>query len=71
MFRYNTGVTGQNIPPAEIYPGLLWPRPIYAIGHIIPGYNLTWAVLIPGIIRAGNNLSRLNSGIVWSKQEYT
>jgi len=34
-------------------------------------YNLAWAALTPGIIRAGNNLSKLNQGIVWSRPEYT
>src|SRR6218665_172448 len=30
-----SGVTGQNIPPAELYPGILWPRPSYT-----PGYSM-------------------------------
>src|SRR6218665_2545042 len=29
------GVTGQNIPPAGVYPGILWPRPIYTPGYIL------------------------------------
>jgi len=29
------GVTGQNIPPAGVYPGILWPRPIYTPGDIL------------------------------------
>jgi len=29
------GVTGQNIPPAGVYPGILWPRPIYIPGYIL------------------------------------
>ena len=29
------GVTGQNIPSARVYPGVLWPRPIYISGHIL------------------------------------
>jgi len=31
----NAGVTGQNIPPAGVYPGILWPRPIYNPGYIL------------------------------------
>ena len=31
----HAGVTGQNIPPAELYPDILWPRPIYT-----PGYSV-------------------------------
>ena len=27
--KIGAGVTGQNIPPAGVYPGILWPRPIY------------------------------------------
>jgi len=30
-----SGVTGQNIPPARVYPGILWPRPIYTPGYIM------------------------------------
>jgi len=30
-----TGVTGQNIPPAGVNPGILWPRPIYIPGYIL------------------------------------
>ena len=33
--KINTGVTGQNIPPAGVYPGILWPRPIYTPGYIL------------------------------------
>src|SRR6218665_3788737 len=33
-----------------------WPRPEYT--RNIPGYNLSWAVLAPGKIRAASNLSR-------------
>jgi len=33
MYGVCTGVTGQNIPLAEIYPGILWPRPIYTLGY--------------------------------------
>src|SRR6218665_2504887 len=29
------GVTGQNIPPAGVYPGILWPRPVYTPGNIL------------------------------------
>jgi len=32
---YGTGVTGQNIPPAGVYPGILWSRPIYTPGYIL------------------------------------
>src|SRR6218665_3611087 len=32
-----TGVTGQNIPPAGVYPSILWPRPIYTPGIFWPG----------------------------------
>ena len=28
-------VTGQNIPPARVYPGILWPRPIYTPVYIL------------------------------------
>jgi len=34
IFNY-PGVTGQNIPPAGVYPGILWPRPIYTPGYIL------------------------------------
>src|SRR6218665_2953847 len=30
-----TGVTGQNIPPAGVYPDILWPRPIYTSRYIL------------------------------------
>src|SRR6218665_1101100 len=56
-----TGVTGQNILPAGVYPGILWPRPIYTPGHILaqansypprpqytPGYKLAQAINMPG-----------------------
>ena len=33
--KIGAGVTGQNIPPAGVYPGILWPRPIYTPGHIL------------------------------------
>src|SRR6218665_805541 len=39
--------------------------------HNIPGYNMSWADLTPGIIRAGNNLSKLNPGIVWTRPQYS
>ena len=29
------GVTGQNIPPARVYPGIVWPRPVYTPGNIL------------------------------------
>src|SRR6218665_3675913 len=29
----DTGVTGQNIAPAELYTGILWPKPIYTPGR--------------------------------------
>src|SRR6218665_3113811 len=32
---YRPGVTGQNIPPARVYPGILWPKPIYTPGYIL------------------------------------
>jgi len=32
--RTYPGVTGQNIPPAGVYPDILWPRPIYTPGYI-------------------------------------
>src|SRR6218665_1457835 len=54
-----TSVTGQNILPAGVYPGILWPRPIYTPRYILaqanpsplrpqypPGYKLAQA--IPG-----------------------
>src|SRR6218665_1438867 len=33
------GVTGQNIPPAGVYPGILWPKPIYTQGYILAYTN--------------------------------
>src|SRR6218665_3953186 len=56
------GVTGQNIPPAGVYPGILWPRPIYNPGifwprpiHTPSGHNIPRCIywprpLYPGII---------------------
>ena len=44
------GVTGQIIPPAGLYPGILWPRQIHTpSGHNIglPWYNLAWAFFNP------------------------
>src|SRR6218665_1641536 len=32
---YTPGVTGHNIPPAGVYPDILWPRLIYTRGYII------------------------------------
>ena len=32
---YLPGVTGQNIPPAGVYPGILWPRPIYTLVYVL------------------------------------
>ena len=31
----DASVTGQNIPPAGVYPGILWPRPIYTPEYIL------------------------------------
>src|SRR6218665_1448356 len=33
---HGTGVTGQNIPPAGVYPGIVWPRPLYTRGILWP-----------------------------------
>ena len=61
--RLGLGVTCQNIPQAGVYPGILWPRPIYTPGYILahansyslrpqytPGYKLAQAIIYPGII---------------------
>jgi len=52
-----------SLPPAEVYPGILWPKPIYTRGVyygpgqfippqaiIHPGDKLAQAILYPGII---------------------
>src|SRR6218665_796363 len=45
-----TGVTGQNIHPARVYPGILWPRPIYTRGIFWPKPIHTPSVHnIPGV----------------------
>src|SRR6218665_852511 len=35
----HSGVTGPIIPPAGVYPGMLWPRPIYTLGYIMANSN--------------------------------
>src|SRR6218665_124731 len=63
IFLHIPGVTGQNIPPARVYPGIVWPRPVYNPGNILaqansyslrpqytPGYNFAQAIIYPGII---------------------
>jgi len=40
-WQFNTGVTGQSIPPAGLYPELKWPRldytrVYYGLGQFIP-----------------------------------
>jgi len=79
-----SSVTGQNIPPAGLYPGILWPRPsiprgVHVLwqrpihtpsGHNIPLYNLARAALSPCRIRAGSNLSGWNPVIVWPRPGY-
>src|SRR6218665_2450719 len=55
----DTGVTGQNIPPAGVYPGILWPRPIYTSG-------IFW----PRPIHTPSDHNIL-LGINWPRPEYT
>jgi len=49
---WRTGVTGQNIPPAGIYPGLKRPRldytrVYYGLGQFIPGVYYGLGQFIP------------------------
>jgi len=48
--KKGVGVTGQNIPPAGVYPGILWP-----IGQFIPR-GIFWPR--PIHIPSGHNIPR-------------
>ena|SRR6218665_1130339 len=45
--KYVPGVTGQSISPAELYPGLKWPRPDYTRVYYDLGQFMPWGILWP------------------------
>src|SRR6218665_3655086 len=60
VLKIGAGVTGQNIPPTGVYPGILWPRPIYTGGILWPMPIYNGGILWPRPINTptGHKVSR-------------
>src|SRR6218665_2586401 len=66
--KIGAGVTGQNIPPAGVYPGILWPRSIlypgvyFGLGQFIPPQ----AIVHPAGVQIGPGHNIPGYNLAWA-----